>query len=385
MAAGATDYLIKSELSSDKLERSIRYAVERSVTLKSLRQNEKKFRSIFEKSKDAVFIADENFFFKEFNESLLKLLGYETMEILRLSVYDLIRDPAKSEAIAKQLSADREISDIEIELTDKKGESLLCLLSASALTDDKGNAYIQGIIHDMTGLKKTERAYWQSEKLKATNRLLKVLAHEVRNPLTNINIAIDMIEHEEATEAALKYLEIVRRSSNRINELISELLDTSRQNELTFQKISLQEIFTETIARASDRVALQSIEIVSSYPKEEAFVYADPDKIKIALLNIIINAIEAISHVEGRVSIKVEKAKKTYEVYIEDNGVGIPEENLVRLFEPYFTSKRNGLGLGLASAFAILQSHSIGVDVKTKAGKGTSFMLSFPKHEIADV
>ncbi|HSZ87244.1 MAG TPA: ATP-binding protein [Puia sp.] len=381
LAAGATDYLNKSELTTDKLERSIRYAIERGASLKSLRQNEKKFRAIFEKSKDAVFIADSNFFFKETNQALAKLLGHGTKQIRNLSMYDLIADPEKKEMISRQLSSDAEVFDVELELTCAKGKKIESLLSASTLMDDKGQIYIQGIIHDITALRRAERSNLQSEKLKAANRLFKIIAHEVRNPLTNINISLDMLEVDHEKGSIKNYIDIIRRSSNRISELITELLDSSREKEMRFQKISVQEIFEQTLAMASDRIMLKNIQVISSYPKEDAMVIADPEKIRIAILNIIINAIEAISHDHGNLRIKIENLKKTFEVSIEDNGTGISEENLSRLFEPFFTSKRNGLGLGLASTFAILQSHKIAVDVKTKLGKGTCFILSFPKRE----
>jgi signal transduction histidine kinase len=188
-----------------------------------------------------------------------------------------------------------------------------------------------------------------------------------------------MLEVETEKDGAKSYMDIIRRNSGRINELIMELLDSSREKELSFQKISIQDIFDQTLAMASDRIILKNIQVNAVYPAEEAMVNADPEKIKIAVLNIIINAIEAISHDHGKLNIKIENLKKAYEVSIDDNGTGISEEHLSRLFEPFFTSKRNGLGLGLASTFAILQSHHITVDVKTRLGKGTCFILSFPK------
>jgi C4-dicarboxylate-specific signal transduction histidine kinase len=110
-----------------------------------------------------------------------------------------------------------------------------------------------------------------------------------------------------------------------------------------------------------------------------ALISGDPEKLKIAFLNIIINAIEAIHHENGVLKMLVEENHDSYVVKITDNGSGISEENVARLFEPYFTSKRNGLGLGLAATLAILQSHKSVIDVKTKIDRGTTFILSFPK------
>ncbi|HWJ28993.1 MAG TPA: PAS domain-containing protein, partial [Flavisolibacter sp.] len=92
MQMGATDYLIKTELTTDKLERCIRYSLERTAYLKALRANEKKYRSIFELSKDAVFIADENLLFRDMNHATSVLLGYEKQDLVQMNVYDLIGD-----------------------------------------------------------------------------------------------------------------------------------------------------------------------------------------------------------------------------------------------------------------------------------------------------
>ena len=114
------------------------------------------------------------------------------------------------------------------------------------------------------------------------------------------------------------------------------------------------------------------------FPERPAFVMADKEKLKIAFLNILINAVEAVPSQSGVITIAIlEETPQHYKVLINDNGGGIPEENISRIFEPYFTSKTNGFGLGLAATWNILQSHRAGVDVMSQLGEGTSFMLTF--------
>ncbi|MEJ7685209.1 MAG: ATP-binding protein [Segetibacter sp.] len=103
------------------------------------------------------------------------------------------------------------------------------------------------------------------------------------------------------------------------------------------------------------------------------------EKIQLAFLNIIINAVEAMEEETGKLSIKIYSAEEEHFAEITDNGCGISEENMQRLFEPYFTSKRNGMGLGLASTLNIIQSHNAHIDVKSELGIGTSFILGFKK------
>ncbi len=105
---------------------------------------------------------------------------------------------------------------------------------------------------------------------------------------------------------------------------------------------------------------------------------ANKEKLRIAFLNIVINAVEAMEPGIGVLTVSIDSAKNVHSVIIKDNGCGIPEENVSRLFEPYFTSKRNGMGLGLAATLNILQSHKANIDVTSVLKQGTVFNISFP-------
>jgi signal transduction histidine kinase len=240
---------------------------------------------------------------------------------------------------------------------------------------------VQGIIHDITNLKKAEKATLQAEKLAAAGRLVRTLAHEVRNPLNNINLSVEQLGHGSDSDENRFLLDVIQRNSMRIGGLITELLDSSRPTELVMEKHMLQGIMDDTIAAALDRVTLQRINMQIHYMDEPAFIMADKHKLKIAFLNILINAIEAITQGPGNIGIDISQKGSKYMVQISDNGSGISEENLSRLFEPYFTSKRNGMGLGLASTLTILQSHKASVEVQSKVAQGTTFSIGFAPAE----
>jgi PAS domain S-box-containing protein len=378
MQAGAVDYLIKTELTSEKLERCIRYSLERSSTMKALKANERKYRNIFERSKDAVFITNENCHFIDMNDATSKLLGYAREELVNMDLCELIMNEDAREKYLQLLRNRKEVDDMEVELLTKDKSKLNCILSASTETDIDGTIYIQGIIHDITNLKKAEKATLQAEKLAAAGRLVRTLAHEVRNPLNNINLSVDQLSHFAAENDESQFLlDIVERNSKRIGGLITELLDSSRTTELIMEKCTLQGIMDDSIATALDRITLQKISLQVKYIDEPAFIMADKQKLKIAFLNILINAVEAISNPPGKIVIEISSTGIRHQVQIQDNGSGISDENLSRLFEPYFTSKRNGMGLGLASTLTILQSHKATVDVQSKISQGTTFIISF--------
>jgi two-component system, sporulation sensor kinase E len=383
MQVGAMDYLVKGEFNEEKLERSIRYALERAATLKALRVNERKYRVMFERSKDMVFIADNEGVLKDVNSATSELLGYNRDELMQLSIYNLFSQKKDMEKFKNLFTLYRQVNDLEVELKTRERENRICIISATVETDNNNEDYMQGIVHDITNLKKAEKATLQVEKLAAAGRLVRTLAHEVRNPLNNINLSVEHLRDEiKDNENCNLYMGIIQRNSTRIGGLITELLNSSRPAEMKIEPQILQSILDESISEAIDRLTLQGINMQIKYPDEPVIVSVDKDKLKLAFSNIIVNATEAISGPGGLISIVVESNDKYNSVTIRDNGCGITEENISRLFEPYFTSKRNGMGLGLASTLNIIQSNKATIDVKSEVNVGTAFTVTFEKNGV---
>ena len=380
MQTGAYDYLVKLELNTEKLERCIRYTMERASALKILRSNERKFRSIFERSKDAVFLTDEFLVFKDVNFITSQMLGYSREDLMQRNLSHFFVKPEQAVEVNNLLRTEGIVEDMEVELINHNKEVLQSILSLSMEMDADDNLYVQGIIHDITNLKKAEKVTLQVEKLGAANRLVRALAHEVRNPLNNINLSIEQLSQESTTESGSVYMDIISRNSKRINDLISELLRSSSLTpENIREKKSLQIILDEAIATIIDRITLKKVNWRVIYPNEPAYVMADPLKLQIAFANIIINAIEAMKEEKGELDISVTSQNGHHLVSIKDNGTGISQENLPHLFEPYFTFKRNGLGLGLATTLSIIQSHKASIDVQTGLNEGSNFILRFDR------
>jgi signal transduction histidine kinase len=214
------------------------------------------------------------------------------------------------------------------------------------------------------------------EKFAATGRIARTIAHEVRNPLTNINLASSQLKTDiGSTDENLLYLfDVITRNSNRINKLISDLLQSTKFSELNFSNIPLNKLVDETLAAAKDRIDLNRVIIQKNYDTS-AQVNIDVDKMKIAFLNIIINAIEAMEPERGVLKIATKKEGHTCIISIQDNGSGMDEVSLSKLFEPYFTSKTNGNGLGLANTQNIIFNHKGTIHVSSEPGKGTTFTI----------
>lgn len=378
MESGAYDYLIKSDLNTEKLERCIRYSLERASSMQALKTNERKYRSIFEKSKDVVFITTADFRIVDINYAATELFDYELEELLGSDLTLIFKNQNDKNYFVNVLDELGEFYDYEADLLSKNNEIKNCIISASIEIHNNGEKYIQGIIHDNTSRKKAEKSSLQAEKLAATGRLVRTLAHEVRNPLNNISLSVEQLMQQANDADSKLYLEIVQRNAKRIGDLITELLNSSRlSSQINLNTHSLQSVMDTAIAAAIDRMTLKRIDLQVSYPEKDCLTLLDPEKILLAFLNIIINAVEAMEEGKGILKISIQSVDDEHIAEITDNGSGISEENLQRLFEPYFTSKRNGMGLGLASTLNIIQSHNAHIDVTSELGAGTSFIIGF--------
>lgn len=371
---GAADYLIKSELDAEKLERSIRYALERTSVLKALRHSERRYRRIFEESNDFLFISDLTGNIIDFNASATVLTGLSEEELKEKNIMDLVEDPLFS--VFWKNIGDHPVHDHEVRLLTKDGDKKYCLFSASVEVDDV-HPYIQGKLHDMTARKQSERERLFSEKMAVTGRLVRMLAHEVRNPLTNVNLSAEQLEMELVDEDQKFYTQIIKRNCTRINDLITQLLQPSTSEDIELVENSVHTVLSQAINAALDRVQLKRIQIVSEFADEEFALPLDMVSLEMAFLNLITNAIEAMEEDIGILKIATKSHGDMVQVIFADNGSGISEEHMDKIFEPYFTGKNNGMGIGLSTTMSIIHAHHGRIDVQSELGKGTTFTISF--------
>jgi signal transduction histidine kinase len=215
------------------------------------------------------------------------------------------------------------------------------------------------------------------EKFASTGRIARTIAHEIRNPLTNINLAMEQLKNEAGTDDDTAVLfEMVQRNSSRINQLITDLLNSTKFAELNYTKTSINKLLDEAVDLARDRIVLYNIDIVKKYSTDICDVSVDTEKLKIAFLNVIVNAIEAMEPGKGVLSISTRSENNKCVIEIADNGSGMDRESLGRLFEPYFTSKPKGNGLGLTNTQNIILNHKGTIQAESEKGKGTTFVIS---------
>ena len=215
------------------------------------------------------------------------------------------------------------------------------------------------------------------EKFAATGRIARTIAHEVRNPLTNISLASEQLkEITNKGEEPEQLLDMIGRNVNRINQLVSDLLSSTKFQQLEFTSADINDLVDEALELARDRIELNHIRVEKDYDKNQCGIWVDKEKIKLSFLNIIVNAIEAMEKDKGVLTIRTVRQGNKCTVEFGDNGTGIDEDTVPKLFDPYFTSKANGNGLGLTNTQNIVLSHKGNIHVRSKVGKGSCFTIT---------
>jgi signal transduction histidine kinase len=183
------------------------------------------------------------------------------------------------------------------------------------------------------------------------------------------------IENEETSFL----FEMINRNSQRINQLISDLLTSTKFSELNLEKLTVNELLEEALIEAKDRIRLNEVTLLKAFQPNMPKIAVDKSKMKIALLNIIINGLESM---EGQaikrltIETSLDETVEKCVIKITDTGIGMSHESLSKLFEPYFTNKKNGNGLGLTNTQNIILNHKGEIHVASEPNEGTSFEIT---------
>lgn len=203
------------------------------------------------------------------------------------------------------------------------------------------------------------------------------LAHEIRNPIANINLSVEMLRSMLPDNASKIYLDIIARGTKRINDVVTKLLHNKQESTAQEEGFFMHKLLDEALHLTEDRIRLKQVTVLKNYAQEDCRLVLHRSKIKIGLTNIILNAIDAMKTGTGQLKLSTRSDPGKYIIEVQDNGCGINKENLKHIFKPFFSSKPNGLGVGLSATYALLQSDHVEVTVKSTVGKGTCFILTF--------
>ncbi len=399
MKAGATDYLIKSELNTEKLERSIRYALDRASSLKTIKQSEKRLKIFFQNGPDAVVIINQNEQILEWNPKAENIFGFTAVEVTGKPLSETIIPHQYREAHLRGMSLFLKTGEgpilnktIEITALHKKGHEFYINLSISNVK--MGNEWVFiAFLSDISERKKTEEALIRKEaellriKLmeEKKDEFISIASHELKTPLTTIKaytqLAISLAN--ECTPVITQYLQKVDQYAGKVNYLINELLDVSRiqggKLRLSETEVTIETFLPEVLNSMQHITQTHAITLNKI---EKAKVKVDTIRLEQVITNLISNAAK---YSPGKDKIIVNSVKKDNSIVISftDFGIGIPKEKISKIFDRFYrvdevSKEFSGLGIGLYISAEIIKQHDGKIWAESIEGEGSTFYLSLP-------
>jgi two-component system sensor histidine kinase PilS (NtrC family) len=318
-----------------------------------------------------------------FNQAAEMILGYAESAIKGRYFRDVFakRMPQLGDNLNDVLQSLRRLPRDEINIINSSGKNIPLGISTSLLLDENDEERgVIAIFQDLTETKQLEEKIRMADRLAAIGELSAAIAHEIRNPLAAISGSVEVLRADLDVEGQNKrLLDLIVKESSRLNNILSDFLIYARTNRSVFSRIELCHLVSdvfEVIRRHPSYKSFMTLKLSSAEPC--MYVFGDEDKIKQILINLVINACEAINGDRGEVLIDIRQSgEQSVIMEVIDNGSGIDGEDFERIFNPFFSTKKDGTGLGLAIVQRLSENLNINLQVKTKAGVGTVFILQF--------
>jgi len=351
--------------------------------LKTISNEYAKFKtltsSVLENMSESVIVFDQESRITLFNKSaehLFKINATEVMGNKISKINDGVLNFLKSKvSIPNELNPNFEKKIL------LNGEEKSLSFSTSQLDDPEVNQISYTVvIKDMTETKRLEEEAKRNEKLSAMGELASGVAHEIRNPINAIGMIAQRLNKEFTTNSNQNeysdITQLLRTEVNRINKIITQFLSYAKPIELNPKPVNIKTLFDEVYHLFEDQAKQKGISLIKSY-SDSIIINVDHDLIKQSLMNIVQNAIDAVGY-DGEVNLKYLKIKNDVIIEISDNGAGIPDEQQKKIFDLYFTTKKEGNGLGLSISQKIVSQHNGSISFTSTLNKGTTFRIILP-------
>ncbi|PTY90238.1 hypothetical protein B5V90_06480 [Heyndrickxia sporothermodurans] len=232
------------------------------------------------------------------------------------------------------------------------------------------------IQHDITDQKETEEMLLKTEKLSMVGELAAGIAHEIRNPLTTIRGFVQILDHFSEDKKYL-YSKTILSEIDRINLIVSEFMVFAKPHAVYFNECNVIDILNNALHLLGAEASLKNIEISMNFHPTNIYIYGEKNQLTQVFLNIIKNSIEAIPY-GGLITISVTIKNNQVLTSIKDNGIGMTEEQVNKIGQPFYTTKDDGNGLGLMVSYKIIEKHKGRITIDSEPNKGTEFLISFP-------
>ncbi|NOY08943.1 MAG: PAS domain-containing protein [Spirochaetes bacterium] len=330
---------------------------------------------------DGVVVIDQQYRVLLYNKSFARMMLFNQEEIPDEELWSIINDEEIAAFLKEKLINQEKIIDKEFTLEN----SINRIISVSIMPLVKEKKVQGNLVHieDVTEKRSREARLRRAESLAALTTLAAGVAHEIKNPLGSIGIHLQLIQKEIGnrevikSETIRKYLDVINEEVDRLNRIVVDFLFAVRPMDTKLEEQDLNQVLKDLFNFLQYELKESGVKLKVKLAEQLPKIKIDEKYIKQALLNLVKNSLYAMQD-GGSLIVRTERAGGAVLLIITDTGTGIPDEILDKIFEPYFTTKDFGTGLGLTLVYKIIKEHMGEITVKSKEGEGTTFTISFP-------
>lgn len=351
----------------------------RSV-IKGLAREHDFLENIFNTMKEALLVITSDLKIVYHNEAAKEILGLPE-ELSRLRISKLLKNVNWEAMLSSRGKDSFKILRQEIEINYPSHR----ILQVYALPLEHDSLLYALILTDMTDTLKRVASNAESERSQIVSMLAAGVAHEIGNPLNSLYLHLQFFQRMlgrddfDKDDALLEVVE-ARREVERLDAIINQFLHAIRPGKPDMQIVNLRELVLEALRFMRHEIESRKIELTFLWGEHITRILGDPNQLKQALYNLVKNAIQSMCE-GGHIEIGCKSDDEFVTLSISDSGAGIKKEDISRIFQPYFTTKGNGTGLGLMIVERIVRDHGASLSVDSTEGKGTTFTISFPRYE----
>jgi PAS domain S-box-containing protein len=356
-------------------------------TSRELQETRARYKSVInELIQEDVLVIDFNYMIVDINDCLLNKLGLKREEAIGRHCYEITHrqnQPCSGEhhpcPLIQTLKTEQPSQTTHVHL-DKDDKEIYYSISTYPLREEDKIIGAIEISRDITNDINVQKAMMQQEKLASVGRLSAGVAHEINNPLTTILTTAMLIQEElDPQDPNYPELETITKETLRCRKIVASLLDFARQSTPSRKECDLNNIIQESVVLTNKQAAFSDLTLTCDLAENLPPIHLDTGQIQQSIINLILNAIEA-TPAGGAISISTEYQpnRNSIEITVSDTGEGISEDNIVKIFDPFYTTKDSGNGLGLAITHGIIEQHNGTIDVDSTLGRGTTFKITLP-------
>jgi PAS domain S-box-containing protein len=374
---------------------------ERAVTIQELSKSIAFQRNLIESSMDGILGCDKKDKVVTYNQSMQQMLGYSKTDVLRRMTFDQLFPAGQATRFKEELSAENyggqnRLVLYETTLQNQDGRDVPVQVSATTFSvNGSESGGLVCFFRDLREIRKLEQEVsdqariLHQDKMMSLGRLAASVVHEINNPLSGILNYLRLMNRivsrgplaEDRREKFQRYLDLVENETNRCSQIVSSLLHFSRISPPAFGPIQIDELLRRCILLSQHKLELSNIRLESSIPENLTPIKGDFNQLQQCVINLIFNAIDAMPD-GGTLNLdcRHDPDRDLVIVVVKDSGQGIPHEDLPQIFEPFYTTKKEGygVGLGLSTVYGIIERHKGNITVESQSGEGAAFMIELP-------